>query len=347
MNVSMNDRTVDYAALSGIIFLICIIIVFELIPTERVNTKTVNQVHLTKNEDNNGEGHHISMEMNRDDNMEIPLPDSIDYDDIDVTYDIIEKRVNIYFELNKDNIDVTKVINTTDKTEGISYKSENGKLNIEIILNDYYQTKWDVNNGWLYVRFFPIDRSKPVVVIDPGHGGFDVGANVNNIYEKDINLSVCRKIEEMNAGSDIQIISTRGEDYYHSVEERAAFANTFSPDLFVSVHINWYQDAGINGTSVLYNSVNGEAFGTSYWLAGILQKNVVKSLGTFDMGLEDGKSIYVVRYVNVPSALVELGFITNQSDLQILTSEDGKRKSAAGVYEGIRQALKEMGKIQN
>ncbi|MBQ5475501.1 MAG: hypothetical protein IIT65_12680, partial [Lachnospiraceae bacterium] len=137
----MNDRTVDYAALSGIIFLICIIIVFELIPTERVNTKTVNQVYLTKNEDNNGEGHHISMEMNRDDNMEIPLPDSIDYDDIDVTYDIIEKRVNIYFELNKDNIDVTKVINTTDKTEGISYKSENGKLNIEIILNDYYQTK--------------------------------------------------------------------------------------------------------------------------------------------------------------------------------------------------------------
>ncbi len=343
----MNDRTVDYAALSGIIFLICIIIVFELIPTKEINNKTVNQVQLTKSENITGEKHRVSMGMNHEDNIEIPLPDSVGYEDINVTYDIIEKRVNIRFNLDSENIDVTKVINTTGKTTGISYKSENGKMNIEMILNDYYQTKWDVDNGWLYVRFFAIDRSRPLVLIDPGHGGFDVGANVNNIYEKDINLAVCRKIEELNEGSGIQIFSTRGDDTYHSVEERAAFANSFSPDLFVSVHINWYQDSTINGTSVLYNSVNGEAFGTSYWLANILQKNVVKSLGTYDMGLEDGKSIYVVRFVNVPSALVELGFITNQADLQILTSEDGKRKSAAGVYEGIRQALKEMGKIQN
>lgn len=333
----MENKTVDSALFAGIIFLICIVVAFQISPgieASEEKSQIIEQREVVIADED-------IIEFIHDDDLEIPLPENITSDEIIVNYDFIEKRVNVGFEAEKQNFDVSTVVNKTGKTSRITYNSDSGKMNIEIGITGYYKAEWIVDERILHLRLVDIDRSKPIVLIDPGHGGNDVGANVGDVFEKDINLSVCKKIINLNK-ENIQLFLTRTEDYYHSVEERANFANEFAPDLFVSVHTNWYDNSEVNGTSVLYNSLNGTEKGTSYWLANILDNAVSKSMGTADMGLEDGKSIYVVRYTNMPAALVEMGFITNPTEFNILVSEDGRNNAAKGIYEGIIKAINEL-----
>lgn len=341
----MEELTVRTATISSIVFLLLIIIVFEISSgySTKIHAKEPGNQAIVTSEDNKEEP---VMEMNPDDNLVIPVPDSVAKEDVTVTVDMIVKAVNINFNVNGTTFDVANVINTAAQISQISYQSEKDTISIDILLNDYYETVWCFKDGNLYMRFLPIDRNMPVIMIDPGHGGSDVGANINGIFEKNITMSVCRKLKELSVNQPFKLYFTREGDLYRSVEERAEYANIIQPDLFVSVHVNWYEDSAINGTSVLYNSLNGAEMNSSNWLASILDEEVTKSMGTGDMGLVDGKSIYVVRYTKAPAALVELGFITNQADFNLLVSEEGQSNAAEGLFNGIKRALHEQGKIE-
>lgn len=340
----MEELTVKTATISSIIFLILVILIFEMSSgaDTTIHADEMNVSADLKSEHNEEE---MIMEMNPEDNLEVPLPDTVSKDDVTISINMISKMVHISFSVKGGTFNVAGVVNTASQISQISYQSDNGMISIDISLNDYYETVWCLKEKRLYMRFLSLEKEKPVVIVDPGHGGTDVGADQNGTYEKNITMSVCRKLKKLTMNEEFKIYLTREGDCYPAVEERAAFANTLQPDLFVSVHANWYDDPSINGTSVLYNSLNGTEMNSSYWLADILDEEVHKSMGTVDMGLVEGNSIYVVRYTKVPAALVELGFMTNESDFSILISEEGQNNAANGLYKGIKRALCELGKV--
>lgn len=341
----MDELTVKTATVSSILFLILILFVFEISSGygSEIHAKEPAEVENTlvgkKDEE-------PAIEMNPNDNLVVPIPDSVSDDNVNISVDMISKKVNISFNVSGSTFDVANVINTALQIQQITYQSDNDVVSVAIQLKDYYETVWCFLDGKLYMRFLPIDRSVPIVVVDPGHGGSDVGADKGGIYEKNITMSVCRKLKAIAYNQPFKVYFTREGDLYPTVEERAAFANIIQPDLFISVHANWYDDPSVNGTSVLFNSLNGTDINSSYWLAGIMNDEVRKAMGTADMGLLEGNTIYVVRYTKVTAALVELGFMTNESDLNIMTSEEGQNNAAKGIYNGIVRALKELGKIK-
>lgn len=341
----MENRLAKISAMISVIFLVVLVIIFEKIPAYHEKVKADSTIVTQKSEKEIGYG---NMEMNYDDNLQIPLPGNVRPENVKVYIKMIYRKVNITFEV-KDNIfDVSSMVNTAGReVSNISYSAANDKISIDVTLNNYYKVFWSVKGSILYMRFLDITPEDTVVVIDAGHGDYDVGANLGTIYEKNITLDICRILKQKTADDKFVIFFTREDDSYPTVEERVDFVNAIKPELFISIHCNWYDGGGdINGTEVLYNVNDTASINSSQWLAQIMEDEVTKACGTYKKGLVEGNSIHIVRNSSVPVALVEVAYMTNQKDLELLNSDEGKEKAAQGIYDGICEALKQLGKIK-
>ncbi|WP_429841235.1 N-acetylmuramoyl-L-alanine amidase family protein [Brevibacillus sp. FIR094] len=174
------------------------------------------------------------------------------------------------------------------------------------------------------------------IVIDPGHGGKDHGAEgVSGHVEKDFTLQLARKVKEL-AEQDLrmQVYLTRSDDrFLSSVErERPQFANQLGADLFISLHGNTYTDPTVSGTETYYYHPE------SLPLAKSIQKYVRDATGFQDRGVKK-EDFFVVKDTNMPAVLLEVGYLTNPSDEQKLMDEDFQYRIATSVIEGIQDYL--------
>lgn len=192
----------------------------------------------------------------------------------------------------------------------------------------------------------PEDTSKneKIVVIDAGHGGHDGGAGVdyNGTYikEKDITLSVATKTAEILRSNGIHVEMTRTGDTYPELTERSAFANGLNAAVFVSIHANSASAAAANGIEVYYASANnGDSYGvTSQELAGKILSALIAQTGANNRKVKT-ESHVVTRTSDMPASLVEIGFITNENELNNLLNSNYQYKLASGVAEGIMKCL--------
>ncbi|MBQ7668818.1 MAG: N-acetylmuramoyl-L-alanine amidase [Clostridia bacterium] len=179
------------------------------------------------------------------------------------------------------------------------------------------------------------------VVIDAGHGGNETGAYYNGIAEKNINISIAKYVEELLKKYDIAVYMTRKNDVTTTLAARTDLANKVKADLFVSIHSNAIVGKpNIKGTELLYKDNYLLKKGvTNKILANNLQKSVVKSAGTFDKGLINRTNLFVLNHANMPAALVEVGYMTNETELKKLNSDSFRKKVAEGIVDGILKTL--------
>lgn len=181
-----------------------------------------------------------------------------------------------------------------------------------------------------------------LVVIDPGHGGVDPGVTKGNLMEKDVNLDVALKVGEMLDKANIKTILTRNDDTFMKPSEKVRFANDKKATIFLSIHCNSFKDdSSVNGTTTFYYPSEyknaGNLPGKEY--AGIIQEELMKFIGTRDRGIAPARRTIILKHSDMPSALVELAFMTNDSDAALLSSEDFRQKAAKGIAEGIKKSL--------
>ncbi|WFA09292.1 N-acetylmuramoyl-L-alanine amidase [Tissierella sp. Yu-01] len=174
------------------------------------------------------------------------------------------------------------------------------------------------------------------VVIDPGHGGKDVGTiGTSGLYEKDFTLSLAKKVNEILGKEDrVQIYMTREDDTFISTKDkyRPKFANDLDADLYISIHGNAYESSNVFGTETYY--YNEE----SKYLAEIIHKNVVKSTGFKDRGVRK-EDLFVVRKTDMPSVLLEVGYLTNPQEEQQMFDDELQYSTAESICEGIKEYL--------
>ncbi len=188
--------------------------------------------------------------------------------------------------------------------------------------------------------------SDKIILVDPGHGGFDAGASANGLFEKDINLSVAKKLKlwiEENGG---KVVMTREEDVSTAdqsksggsakasdLKRRKAMVDESGADLFVSIHMNKFPEEQYWGAQVFYATSSDE----SKRLGEAIQKAVKDTMsdGNERVAKKSDGGIFLLKDVKVPSVIVECGFLSNHTDAEKLKTEDYQNKIAFGICMGI------------
>lgn len=182
------------------------------------------------------------------------------------------------------------------------------------------------------------------IVIDPGHGGKDSGAIAVDgyTYEKDLSLLVAENLmEKLNENSEINARITRTRDEYIKLLDRASVSNDNNADLFLSIHFNSSDNSSAKGIEVLYASEKNIAIKDTVQkhFANCLQKALIRETGAVDRGIKNTPAIIVLNKTKNVSALVELGFLSNESDLENIKDPEYIDKLAKGIYNGIEDYM--------
>jgi len=188
------------------------------------------------------------------------------------------------------------------------------------------------------------EEEEKIVVIDAGHGGNDGEAVTElegeTIKEKDINLNVAKKTVEILKSNGVKVEMTRTGDTYPELTERAEFANGLNAAIFVSIHSNSAAAPEAKGIEVFYSTQNNDDdYGVkSQELADKILTAMINYTKANNRKVKSENHV-VTRKSDMPAALVELGFITNEAELENLLDEDYQYKLASGIAEGIMKCL--------
>lgn len=185
----------------------------------------------------------------------------------------------------------------------------------------------------------------PTIIIDPGHGGEDGGADANNIVEKDINLSISLKLRDFLLTNGFDVIMTRETDTAlyddsnpkfikkNDLQKRVDIFNSSSENLVISIHQNKFTQPQYNGTQVFY-SPNNE---NSKILAENIRNSVISLIQKENTRQikKAGSEIYVLHNAETPAVMVECGFLSNDEDANKLNSDSYQTELAYCIYLGL------------
>lgn len=178
---------------------------------------------------------------------------------------------------------------------------------------------------------------KKVVVIDPGHGGSDPGATRANDQEKKLTIDIAHRVVKKLKGHGAVVYITRDDDTFVSLADRVDFSNNKNPDLFVSIHINACEQESVHGVETHYYKDD------SLDLAKYVHKSIMASSTQPNRGVFKSR-FYVIRHTTAPAILLELGFISNEAEREMLKNPHYQEKVAEAITEGIINYLNNTGK---
>nr|WP_238594689.1 GBS Bsp-like repeat-containing protein [Streptococcus suis] len=197
----------------------------------------------------------------------------------------------------------------------------------------------------------PSAQRSYTVYIDPGHGGRDSGASYGGVHEKNLALSVSNKLRENLLKYGINVLMTRTGDYDVDFKtERSRMTNASNADLFISIHFNATGAGVSNATGIetywyQYNpeyqpKINKEMHNNptrlaeSEILANKVQESLIKETGAVNRGVRR-ETFAVLRETAIPAILVELGFMDNPSELQVIKQDSYHTRLAKALAQGV------------
>lgn len=181
---------------------------------------------------------------------------------------------------------------------------------------------------------------QPKVCLDAGHGGSDVGAEYDGRYEKDDNLKLTLAVGEILKENGIKVIYTRKDDEFVELKERAAYANKKKATFFVSIHRN-SADVNVSGVEIWIEN-------TAPLFEEKMAQNILDRINEVGYGSSRGvkrgyqgnsSANYLVNSAtDMPSCLVEMGFITTEEDNELF--DENFEEYAEAIAQGIVESIK-------
>ena len=182
-------------------------------------------------------------------------------------------------------------------------------------------------------------HNKRTVVVDAGHGGPDGGkTGVNGKLEKELNLIIAEKVKKHLEEEGIEVIMTREEDGWLAesrigdLKERVRIMNESKADLAVSIHQNSYHEESVFGAQVFYYTTSGEGKAA----AEILQNELLEIDPENKKREKANNTYYILKKTEVPTVIVECGFLSNHKEAEKLSDEEYQGKIAEAVVKGIK-----------
>lgn len=192
-----------------------------------------------------------------------------------------------------------------------------------------------------------VEVNEKVVVLDAGHGGDDPGkVGINGALEKEINLQIAEKVKGLLEDKGYEVIMTREDDVMlcdgasdnkkrEDMKARTDLINETKPFLAVSIHQNSYTDPGVAGAQVFYYS--GSEIGETY--ANLLQNALLEIDEGNNRQAKANDSYYLLKRTEVPTVIVECGFLSNLEEAQKLSEDDYQNTISNAIVHGIESCF--------
>ena len=195
----------------------------------------------------------------------------------------------------------------------------------------------------------PVNGSR-VIVLDPGHGGDDMGTAHNGLVEKSITIDIARRLRvllraqgwlvRMTRDSDVDPVTQSNLALMASdgkpnpsdrayLQTRCDVANNVNARLFISIHVNYSESSAINGTTFYWYKPQDQLLATT------LEHAVIETAGTNDIGPRH-ENFYVIHHTTMPAVLIETAFISNMHDAGLLGSATFLQNMAQGIANGVK-----------
>lgn len=212
--------------------------------------------------------------------------------------------------------------------------------NIEKV-NNYVENKENTK----MVNAVPV--SNKVIVIDAGHGSPDGGAVGNTgTIEADINLKIALKLQKVLEESGAIVVLTRSDEngIYDNEEEsigkkkvsdiknRVKIGNESTADIFVSIHLNKLEQKQYDGWQTFYKKDSGDGKKLAECIQNALNENMDKENNRVAKNIDN---VYIIKNVEIPTTIVECGFLSNYEEEKKLKQEEYQDKLVYGIYIGI------------
>ena len=179
-----------------------------------------------------------------------------------------------------------------------------------------------------------------VIFVDPGHGGRDPGTMHGSILEKDLTLEISKILREELGKKGAIVYMTREEDEDLSSEwderkkrgdlyRRILMYKKYEADMYLSIHINYYQNAAWSGAEVLYHPINPE----NKVIGEVLMKNFKTDFKT--KRTLKKTDLYMYKNTTVPGVLIECGFLSNANERYLLQQEDYQKSLANTITNSV------------
>lgn len=172
--------------------------------------------------------------------------------------------------------------------------------------------------------------AKNIIILDAGHGGNDPGAIQNGSTEKIITLSMATKVKALLEAKGYTVYMTRTTDTAVDLESRVAYENSYYCELFVSLHCNSYDSSSVSGLECFYTSTKSGKYATSFFSA-------LKNNGVIELRKAEYSEYRVTRKAENPALLVEMGYLTNSNDNNVLNNKQDEL--AAVLANAINSAV--------
>ena len=198
-----------------------------------------------------------------------------------------------------------------------------------------------------YISTVSLPASGKTVVIDAGHGVPDEGAQSSNgTTEAETNLKIALKLQNLLEQSGCTVILTRPDENaiydidsktlkqkkISDIKNRVKIGNESQADIFVSIHLNKIPQQQYDGWQTFYK--DGSEEGAK--LARIIQENLNKTIQKENNRIAKTiDKIYIIKHVEIPTTIVECGFLSNPEEEKLLLTDDYQNKLAWGIYSGI------------
>ncbi|MFY9711398.1 MAG: N-acetylmuramoyl-L-alanine amidase [Candidatus Cybelea sp.] len=199
------------------------------------------------------------------------------------------------------------------------------------------------SSGWKFgPRSNYVPNNPRLIVIDPGHGGSDIGTMHGGVSEAQLTLDMAKRLRDLLVAQGWQVKMTRETDVdvyqpndsaRDELQARDDVANKAGARMFISIHVNAFINSGPYGTTTYISKPDDVA------LARAIERHLSAD-GTKDDGIVKSH-LYVTLHAKMPAALVETAFLSNPSDYALLTSPAWRQKVAQEIADGIGQYARE------
>ncbi|WP_125714148.1 N-acetylmuramoyl-L-alanine amidase [Companilactobacillus kedongensis] len=251
------------------------------------------------------------------------------------TVTVTQANTKLRIEPN-DNGRVIKSINVGKKFDYLS-KSGNWYKVRDSDGSVGYIASWlvTISGSKSAVKSAATNISEATIVIDPGHGGTDVGAESSKkTYEKNFTLKYAKAIKSDLEKTGARVVLTRSGDDTKSLGDRARLSSKIEADAYISLHFDSsdQSDSGSGVTTYYYDKDKDGQLATDI-------NSQLKNLAIDNRGTQQ-KDLYVLHYNSQPSVLIELGYINSSADYKHINSDSYKEEVAKDVTNGLKEYFK-------